>query len=482
MKHSRDAEEFCAQLSALRGAGRLFDSPEPVWVARSPGRLDFLGGNVDYTGGLVLQFPLREGVWAAAQFSEEPAIRVFNPNAAQHRWEAELTLPIAELGKICSIAEICTENRSTRWGRYVLGAFHYLHTHHGAFRQHGARLFLYSNLPPNRGVASSAALEIAVLKVAASVAGICLEGVALAEAGQWVENIVAESACGIMDQASCVLGAEGCLLPLLCQPCHPEPPLPLPAGMRIWGIDSLASRSTTSSAYEAARAAAFMGYRILCQWKNIPLTLDRATSIPRWTDPLWNGYLSNLRPSELRSRYEIRLPDSMRGSDFLQLYGKHVDPFTTVEPDRWYPVRAAVRYASEEHMRIQVARALLQEGSAAPLEPRLHLLGELMHESHTAYAECGLGATACDTLVELARQYGLYGAKMTGGGGGGVVALLGTSDQEDAVVAVAAEYAQRCGGTPGIFTGSSNGADLSGIAMWKSDNTLSKAALLAGTH
>lgn len=480
MKHSGDEEEFCAQLAALCGAERLFDSQEPVWVARSPGRLDFFGGNADYTGGLVLQFPLREGVWAAVQSSKEPAIRVFNPNAAQHGWEAELTLHVSELGNLRSIAEICTDSRSTRWGRYVLGAFHYLHTHHGAFHRYGARLFLYSDLPPNRGVASSAALEIAVLKAAAAVAGVCLECVALAEAGQWVENVIAESACGIMDQATCVLGTEGCLLPLLCQSCQPELPVPLPEGMRIWGIDSMAPRATTSTAYESARAAAFMGYRMLCQWSNIPLTLDSAARIPRWTDPCWNGYLSNLRPSELRSRYEARLPDSMLGRDFLQLYGEHADPFTAVESDRWYPVRAAVRYASEEHMRIQIARALLREGNYTPLEPRLRLLGELMHQSHTAYAECGLGAAACDTLVELARQYGLYGAKMTGGGGGGVVALLGTSDQEDAVAALATEYAERCGSTPDIFTGSSNGADLFGIAIWEPGNTLRKVALVTG--
>lgn len=482
MKHSRDAEEFYAQLAAFGRSGQLFDSVERVWIARSPGRLDFFGGNVDYTGGLVLQLPLREGVWAAAQYSSEPAIRVFNSNAAEYGWTAELTLNVSELGNRHSIAEICTENLRTRWGRYVLGAFHYLHIHYAAFRESGARLFLHSEVPPNRGVASSAALETAVLKAAATVAGVRLEGVALAEAGQWVENVIAESACGIMDQAACVLGAEECLLPLLCQPCQPEAPIPLPAGMRIWGIDSMALRATTSAVYESARAAAFMGYRMLCEWANVPLTLDDTARIPRWTDPRWNGYLSNLHPSELRSRYEAHLPDSMRGRDFLQLFGEHADPFTTVEADRTYPVRAAVRYASEEHARTERARTLLQTENGRAVGPQLHLLGELMYQSHTAYAECGLGAEACDTLVELARRHNLYGAKMTGGGGGGVVALLGTPDQEDAVMAVAAEYTGCCGSTPRIFTGGSNGADLFGTPSWNPNKTSQESLPAVGEH
>ncbi|GGH15494.1 galactokinase [Silvibacterium dinghuense] len=435
-----------------------------------------MGGNVDYTGGLVLQLPLREGIHAAAQSSAEPVIRIFNHGAVLHGWASEIAFPIAQLGDLQALTAVCSEERGTRWGRYVLGAFHALHVHHGAFQRHGARLYLDSTLPANRGVGSSAALEISVLKAAAAVAGVRLEGVALAEAGQWVENVVAQSACGIMDQAACVIGEQGCLLPLLCQPCQPEPPLALPDGVRIWGIDSLASRSTTSAAYESARAAAFMGYRMLCQWEGLALTPEHNGRIPRWTDPRWNGYLSNLRPSELRARHLDRLPESMRGSDFLRLYTEHVDPFTSVAPDDWYPVRAAVLYACEEHLRIEIARALLQgmhqDMSLHRLESQLRMLGELMHQSHHAYAECGLGATSCDILVELAQHHGLYGAKMTGGGGGGVVALLGTAGQEDAVRAVAAEYAQHCGIAPHIFTDSSDGADLSGVTVWEAEAAL----------
>ncbi len=40
------------------------------------------------------------------------------------------------------------------------------------------------------------------MKPAAAAYGIALDGIELAEACQWVENVIAESACGIMDQAA----------------------------------------------------------------------------------------------------------------------------------------------------------------------------------------------------------------------------------------------------------------------------------------
>ncbi len=89
--------------------------------------------------------------------------------------------------------------------------------------RHGATVLIDSDVPLNKGVSSSAAIEVAVMKAAASAYGMPLAGVELAEACQWAENVIAESACGIMDQIAVVLGDEGCVLPLVCQPCLPQP-------------------------------------------------------------------------------------------------------------------------------------------------------------------------------------------------------------------------------------------------------------------
>jgi galactokinase len=443
--------------------GMFFAHAQPVYVARAPGRLDFMGGNVDYTGGMVLQLPLREAIRAAVQPVASSAIRVLNPGAAQYGWETTFEFPVAELSSLAAIEAACNRTAGLHWARYVLGAFHFLSERFGVFTDRGANLFLASELPPNRGVASSAALEVATLKAASAAADISLEGVALAEAGQWVENVVAHSACGIMDQAAIVLGQKDCLLPLLCQPCSPLAPIRIPKEVRIRGIDSMASRSTNSPAYETARAAAFLGYRMICEWEGLPLAMEKRAGIQRWTEPRWNGYLSSIRPSEFRSGYEQRLPQSITGRDFLSLFGEHIDPYTSIRPDHSYPVRAAVRYACEENFRIQTTKTLLESGGQGGWENALRLIGELMYQSHLAYAECGLGSGMCDELVAMARQFGFLGAKMTGGGGGGVVAVLGLAHQDDLFGKLVESYADRYGVSPNVFQGSSDGTNLCGV-------------------
>ena len=441
----------------------FFASDKPLWVARAPGRLDVIGGNVDYTGGMVLQSLLREAVWIAAQPRTDDRIRILNPGAAQFGWEPRLEHRMDDLHDLENLRLLCGQRQSSSWGSYVLGALFFLKNRNGCSDSSGLDLFIASDLPPNKGVSSSAALEVAALKAASAAWGVCLEGVRLATAGQWVENVVAGAACGIMDQAAIALGVQDHLLPILCQPCRPSPPVKLPAGLQLWGIDSMVPRSTAGVAYETARAAAFIGYKLICQYEGTDVTPAEVSGIPRWTDSRWRGYLSNLAPSEFHSRYERWLPESLSGRDFFERVGEHVDPFTKVDPDRQYPVRAAVRYATEENLRVQTMYKMLEASRWSGSESSSRLIGELLSQSHIAYSECGLGSEACDELVSRALKAGFFGAKMTGGGAGGVVAILGRSGDQRAIHSVAQEYAAGRSAMPHIFEGSSDGVDAFGV-------------------
>jgi galactokinase len=453
---------FEDQLITAIAAWDFFEGGKPVWVARAPGRLDVMGGNVDYTGGMVLQSLLREAVCVAVQPRADDLIRILNPGAAQFGWESSLELHVIDLGDLPSLQLLCSRTESLRWAGYVLGALHFLESQCRWGVAGGADIFISSDLPPNKGVSSSAALEIAVLKAASAARGMALHGVDLATAGQWVENVVVGAACGIMDQAAIVLGEKDRLLPLLCQSCQPLPLVRLPPGLQLWGIDSMAPRSTTGAAYEAARAAAFIGYKLICQREGIEILPDRLSAIPRSTDARWNGYLSNLAPSDFRSLYERWLPESLSGREFLERAGAHADPFTPIQPNTEYPVRAATRYAAEENLRVQMVRALLESHATGIPDSSLRLIGELFRQSHAAYAECGLGSEACDELVAHALCSGLPGAKMTGGGAGGVVAILGCSQDQPVIQRIAQQYAAAKGAVPHVFEGSSDGVDAFG--------------------
>jgi L-arabinokinase len=332
---------------------------------------------------------------------------------------------------------------------------------------HGITVFLQSEVPLNKGVSSSAAVEVATMKAAAAAYGIPLDGIELAEACQWVENVICESACGIMDQAASVLGKQGHLLPLLCQSCQLLEPVRLPEELAVWAIDSGVKHEVTGIEYEAARAAGFAGYRKICGWENVPIRFDDSSSIPRFTDDRWNGYLCNLSLSAFRSAYEMRLPETLTGDDLITENATHPDPFTQIRPGVPYKVRACTRYAVEEQQRIETFVELLRGFNGESSERVCRLLGELMFQSHWSYTECGLGAKATDRIVSLVREElgpgKLYGAKITGGGAGGTVAVLGASAAKENFNRIVERYAEYLGSQPYVFEGSSQGADEFGV-------------------
>jgi galactokinase len=461
-------KSFEQAVDEFRRAGTFFCAARPVHISRAPGRLDLMGGNVDYTGGLVFQATIREATWAAAQQRADERIIFWNPQMESEGWLAQIEFDLTSLSNDAAVREQVNRTPGVRWTAYVLGVFHFLRGKYPQKVKYGANVYIESEVPLNKGVSSSAAVEVAVMKAAAAAYGIALAGVELAEACQWVENVIAESACGIMDQAASVLGDEGYVLPLLCQPCLPWPLVKLPPAIRCWGIDSGVRHAVTGIEYEAARAAAFIGYMLICDREGLPLSLDESGRIPRFVEARWNGYISNIPASVFRAHHERTLPVSLPGAEILRLGRTHPDPFTRVRSELNYRVRACTRYAVEENHRIGLFVELARTSESHP-NTASHLMGELMFQSHWSYSECGLGCDATDLLVTLVREEcgegKLYGAKITGGGGGGTVAVLGAKGAEDSLRRVVKKYAQARGAEPYVFDGSSMGADRFGIRV-----------------
>ncbi len=458
---------FEKHVAGHRGKGKFFAPGIPVYIGRCPGRLDLMGGNVDYTGGLVFEATIREATWCAVQLRDDRRVVFLNPQMTERGWQAQVEFDMDAMTDEVAVRGMVNAGPPVRWTAYTLGNFFLLAQRYPKKVKTGANVFIQSEVPLNKGVSSSASVEVAVMKPAARAYGIDLRGIELAEACQWVENVIAESACGIMDQAAATLGDEGCVLPLLCQPCQPFPLVHLPKSLNCWAVDSGVSHAVTGIEYEAARAAAFMGYKLMCDWENLPVTRDARSRIPRFTDPRWRGYLSEVTPSIFRSRYELRLPEKMPGSEFLAGKQFHPDPFTTVRPEIQYRVRNCTRYSIEENQRIQLFVELARGAAEQASELSFRLMGDLMYQSHYSYTECGLGDEATDLLVDLVREQGdgegLYGAKVTGGGAGGTVAVLGRKGSEVAFRKVIKAYAKARNIEPVVMHGSSMGADRFGV-------------------
>lgn len=455
---------------------RFFDPAGQLFINRTPGRLDLMGGNDDYTGGLVFEKTIREATFAAIQPRRDRQVRFSNPAVRALGWNDLVVFSLDDLlnnkglKDIPQMREWVNSDAGRSWCAYIIGDLYLLMQRFPQKITHGFDLLIASDVPLGKGVSSSAALEVAPMKVMAAMYGIPCGGIELAAWTQWVEIALTQSACGIMDQVAVILGDEDIFVPMICQPSRVLPSVKMPSNLLVWGVDSGVKHAVSGIEYEAARAATFMGYRHLCSFENLQPVLDESGALPRWVEPYWNGYLANLSPSLFRERYEQKLPKQETGADFMRLFTTHLDPFTPVRPEVTYPVRDAVRYAVEENARVRAFYAILVNAADEINEISGRALGELMYLAHHGYTECGLGSQETDLLVSLVRAEetsGLLGAKITGGGAGGTVAILAwnTLAAHEAFQRVVERYQKQTGINPYIFEGSSTGCDAFGVLI-----------------
>ena len=447
----------------------FFATDSPLYIARAPGRLDVMGGIADYSGARVLELPLACSTTALLQRQAGPRCDVATRRTNGWQFFSVDLPPLVErggaLGTPAALAAWFAARETDRWASYVVGI---VQACLQRAAEGGLRLLIDSTVPEGRGVASSAALEVAAGAAVPASSGCGVTGPELAAACQAVENHVVGAPCGIMDQMTSACGRRDRLLRLRCQPGTIEGCLEIPAGYRCYGIDSGISHAVSGADYGTVRTAAFMGYRMIAAAAGLPAVRDGSRGGVRIADPRWGGYLANLTTSEL-AQLGAGLPEEMSGAEFLQRYGGITDTATAVRPDRRYPVRQATEHPVREDARVERFAELLgalatrpQDGGAAAAE-----LGRLMHESHQSYSACGLGSDGTDCLVELVAALGpdrgLFGAKITGGGSGGTVAVFGTSAAEALVRHVAARYQAETGREARVFTDSGPGAAETGV-------------------
>jgi galactokinase len=468
---SARADSELARTVSLAAAQRdFFDPTKPLFVARAPSRLDVMGGIADYSGSLVLELPLAAATWVAAQAADEPEIAVLSAEANAMGQAsggrvslAMLTPPSGPLD-YAEARKLFRHDPERAWLAYAAGALVVIQHVYGRTLPKGARLFIHSDVPAGRGIASSAALEVASFVALAALADVAIDGRQIGLLAQRVENAVVGAPCGVMDQMTAACGRRDHLLCLRCQPAEAEGQVAVPPDLELWGIDSGIRHEVAGPAYGAVRVGAFMGYRIVADIAGLP-TERSAPGHVVIRDPLWGGYLANITPSVWAARFRDRVPEQITGRAFLDRYGGLTDPVTEVDPAGTYAVRACAEHAIFEDHRVRLYRALLE---SSPLrEESRALLGELMFQSHASYGSLGLGSDGTDRLVALVREagaeQGLYGAKITGGGSGGTVAVLARRGSWAAIEAIASAYQSETAHEAAIFGGSSDGAQVYGL-------------------
>jgi len=463
-----DLERFAADVAArvnaaawpANAATRTGDS---IFVARAPGRLDVMGGIADYSGALVLQWPIREATRVALlQWPERYlSITSVGRGGVERHCDVPLDLIADAHRPYEDVRAWFGRDPARHWAAYVGGVFHVLSREQGVHFRNGAAILIESDVPEGKGVSSSAAIEAATMEAAVEAWCVPIEPRTRAVRCQQVENLIVGAPCGVMDQMASICGEAGSLMALLCQPAEFQGSVRLPDGLGVWGIDSGIRHAVTGADYGAVRIGAFMGYRILAAIAGLRVTAADREGHLQVDDQRWGGYLVNVGREAFRL-FEQDIPEALDGATFLARYEGTTDLVTTVDAARRYAIRTPTAHPIYEHERVtEWSRLLTASASATPGSDAARL-GALMYESHASYSACGLGSDGTDRLVSLARAVGsprgIYGAKITGGGSGGTVALLGDASAGDTIRAIAREYSGETGHEAYVFEGTSPGA------------------------
>jgi L-arabinokinase len=463
-----DLDDFASRLRH----GRLDPRGNgPVFLSRAPGRLDVMGGIADYSGSLVLQWPIREATRVALQRWPDAVVAIASHSRDGHCRRLDVPLDIVADGtrSYDEVRRWFDIDPSRHWAAYIAGVFHVLAREHNAAFVDGATLVIESDVPEGKGVSSSAALEAATMEAVLAAWKLGVPPRLRAIRCQQVENLVVGAPCGVMDQMASICGESDSLMALLCQPAEFQGTIALPSQLAVWGVDSGIRHAVTGADYGDVRVGAFMGYRILADLVGFAVTPGDRDGHVRVADPRWGGYLANVGTDAFLD-FEHQVPGTLNGAAFLSRYSGTTDPVTRVDRQRTYAVWKPTAHPIYEHERVSEWAQLLRSlgrHDAPPAHATALRLGELMYHSHASYSACGLGSEGTDRLVALARQLGpdegIYGAKITGGGSGGTVAILGDRGAGDRVKAIARTYAQETGHAVYVFDGSSPGAAAVGV-------------------
>lgn len=158
-------------------------------AVRAHGRINLIGDHTDYTGGWVLPMPIDAHTTISGEFVDDRRWTLISDDEPD---PIDITLPVVD-----------PATAVPRWGRYVAGVLHQIEA--TGLVPRGFRGRVSTTLPIGSGLSSSAALEIAVARVALTdVAD--LSDTEIARLCQSAEHLASGVPCGIMDQLCIAAG------------------------------------------------------------------------------------------------------------------------------------------------------------------------------------------------------------------------------------------------------------------------------------
>jgi galactokinase len=353
-----------------RGFRELFgDSPQARGEA--PGRVNLIGEHTDYNGGYVLPVPIPQRTLVEVAVRGSGMARAWSASFPENH-PAEFVVGEEKPGR--------------GWLDYVQAIPWALRREGIVVPAFDARIV--SSVPPGGGLASSASLEVALLRALKSLLELALSDREIARIAHAAETGFAGVPAGVMDQMICSLGSPGSALWIDTRSLDTRT-VALPESVELGVLDSGVRHSHAAGEYRVRRAE--------CE--------------------------------EAARRLGVESLRDLEGSP----------------PSAWEhleePLNRRVRHVVTENGRVrETVRALEARDTSA--------LDALLAASHRSLRDdYEVSSPELDTLVELAAaEKAIFGARLTGGGFGGSVVLIGKAGETlEAARRIIGAYRERTG-------------------------------------
>jgi galactokinase len=226
-------------------------------TAEAPGRVNLIGDHTDYTGGWVLPMAIDRRTRVTGVVGGD---RVFLRSADDPE-PADVPLDVEDPRSV-----------GPPWARYVAGVIAEFRPTVGL-----ANGTVTTELPIGGGLASSAALEVAVA-LALGASGTPLQ---IARKCQEAEQRASGVPCGIMDQLAATAAVAGHALRINCT-THDVVPVPLPDHAEVIVVDSGVPRRLATSGYARRRAECEEAEEVIGSLADATVDdLDRLDGVPK---------------------------------------------------------------------------------------------------------------------------------------------------------------------------------------------------------